>query len=46
MLDFNGMQIHWLGHDGFKISATDNNNQTRRVVNLKIHLILSDIHRM
>jgi L-ascorbate metabolism protein UlaG (beta-lactamase superfamily) len=31
MLDFNGVQIYWLGHDGFKINATDNNNQTRTI---------------
>lgn len=31
MLDYNGIPIYWLGHDGFKIIATNMNNETKTI---------------
>lgn len=31
MLSFNGIEIYWLGHDGFKIIAPNNSNETKTI---------------
>ena len=31
MLDYNGIQFHWMGHDGFRIVGYNNNGDNKTI---------------